>query len=168
MALVAPFADVEALTATYRLAGTVPLLSPVARFPRLPAFLNTLIRSKWPTKEKIAELVRRCEDLPGNGPKYHISLIHAEDDHDIPWSHSDQVFWYAANASFPGGITYEELEKDKRKSRVERGAGGWVAERRTVKGVVRGEIMKYGLHDRIMSYPVVSLATLRAFGSGMQ
>ena len=167
MVLVAPFADVELLAATYRLAGTVPLLSPVARIPRLLTFLNTLICSKWPAKEKIAELVRRCEDLPGNGPNCHISLIHAEDDYDIPWLLCDQVLWHAANASFPGGIMYEELEKEKRKVRVERGAGGWVVERRTEKSVVREEIVKYGLYDRIMSYPVVSLAILRAFGSGM-
>ncbi|KAJ8603884.1 hypothetical protein MRB53_042019 [Persea americana] len=33
--LVAPFADVALLTATYKIGGTLPLLSPIARFPQL-------------------------------------------------------------------------------------------------------------------------------------
>lgn len=37
MVLVAPFANVELLTATYRVGGVIPLLSPLARFPRLHA-----------------------------------------------------------------------------------------------------------------------------------
>lgn len=168
MVLVAPFADVELLTATYRLAGRIPLLDPIARFPSLLSLLNTLIVSKWPSKDKVAEFVHRCEGLLGETSKYHISIIHAEDDYDIPWSHSDQIFWHAVNASLPSGISYEELEQEKQKSRSERGAGGWVMERRTDRGIVREEITKYGLHDRIMSYPVVSLAVLRAFDEGIK
>jgi len=30
-------------------------------------------------------------------------------------------------------------------------------------GVIREQIVKHGLHDRIMSYPIVSLAVARAF-----
>ncbi|KAI1399824.1 alpha/beta-hydrolase [Hypoxylon fuscum] len=162
--LVAPFANVELLTATYRVAGTIPLLDPVAKFPRLLAWFNTFIHNKWPSKDKLAEFVRICENMPGDASKYHITIIHAEDDYDIPWSHSEQVFWHAVNASSPEGIGYEELEKEKETLKVVRGAGGWVVDWRTAKGVIREEIMKYGLHDRVMSYPVVSLAIMRAFG----
>lgn len=49
---VAPFADVKRLTATYRVAGTIPLLGPLAPFPRLLAFFNKFIVSKWPSKDK--------------------------------------------------------------------------------------------------------------------
>ncbi|KAJ8123541.1 hypothetical protein ONZ43_g538 [Nemania bipapillata] len=161
--LVAPFADVESLTATYRIAGTVPLLEPVAKFSRLLAWLNTLIATKWPSKFKLADFIRRCEDMGQEHPKYDITIIHAEDDYDIPWSHSEQLFWHAANASIPHGITFEELEKEKTASRVDNHAGGWAVERRTRRGVIREEIVKYGLHDRIMSYPIVSLAVMRAF-----
>ncbi|KAI1746908.1 Alpha/Beta hydrolase protein [Xylaria castorea] len=163
LVLVAPFADVESLTATYRVAGTVPLLGPVAKFPRLLAWLNTLIITKWPNKTKLADFIRRCEDMDQGFPGYDVTIIHAEDDYDIPWSHSEQLFWHAANASMPHGITFAELEKEKIASRVDNGAGGWAVERRTRNGVIREEIMKYGLHDRIMSYPVVSLAVMRAF-----
>ncbi|KAI1110886.1 Alpha/Beta hydrolase protein [Nemania sp. NC0429] len=166
--LVAPLADVESLTATYRLAGTIPLLDPVAKLlPPLLAWLNTFIRAKWPSKAKLAEFVRRCEAMDQSesalGLRYDITIIHAEDDYDIPWSHSEQLFWHAANASTPHGIAFDELEREKSASRVDNVAGGWTVERRTRRGVVREEIMKYGLHDRIMSYPVVSMAVMRAF-----
>ncbi|KAI0549172.1 Alpha/Beta hydrolase protein [Xylaria curta] len=163
LVLVAPFADVESLTATYRIAGTVPLLDPVAKFPRLLAWLNTLIVTKWPNKIKLADFIRKCEDMDQGSPGYDVTIIHAEDDYDIPWCHSEQLFWHAANASMPHGITFAELEKEKIASRVNNNAGGWAVERRTRRGVIREEIMKYGLHDRIMSYPVVSLAVMRAF-----
>ncbi|KAI1119870.1 Alpha/Beta hydrolase protein [Nemania abortiva] len=161
--LVAPFADVESLTATYRIAGTIPLLDPVAKFPRLLSWLNTLILTKWPSKTKLADFIRRCEDMDQEYPGYDVTIIHAEDDYDIPWSHSEQLFWHAVNASMPNNITFAELEKEKIASRVSSDTGGWAVERRTRRGVIREEIMKYGLHDRIMSYPVVSLAVMRAF-----
>ncbi|OTB00539.1 hypothetical protein M426DRAFT_267441 [Hypoxylon sp. CI-4A] len=162
--LVAPFADVELLTATYRVAGTIPILDPIARFPRLLAWLNSFILSKWPSKDTLAEFIRRCESMSEDSQRYHITIIHAEDDYDIPWTHSEQVFWHAVNASSTEGISYEQLEEEKKAVRVDRGAGGWAMERQTRKGVIREEIMKFGLHDRIMSYPVVSLAVMRAFG----
>ena len=161
--LVAPFADVERLTATYRVAGVIPLLDPVAHFPPLLAFFNRFIISKWPSKDKLAEFVRTVENMPANDARYHITIIHAEDDYDIPWSHSDQVFWHAVNAASRTGITFDELEKEKLETRQALGHGGWVVNRKTEKGIIREEIAKYGLHDRIMSYPVVSLAVLRAF-----
>lgn len=163
MVLVAPFASVEQLTATYRVAGMIPLLDPLAQFPSLMSWFNTFIVSKWPSKDKLAEFVRRVEAMPGKDSKYDISFIHAEDDYDIPWSHSDIIFWHAVNASSHQGITCEDLEARKKEKRKLLGAGGWVATQETAKGVVREEIVPFGLHDKIMSYPVVSLAVFRAF-----
>ncbi|KAL9944096.1 hypothetical protein D7B24_001976 [Verticillium nonalfalfae] len=166
MVLVAPFADVELLTATYRVAGTIPLLDPLAHFPRLLALLNTFILSKWPSKDKLARFIRRVESLADDSARYHINIIHAEDDYDIPWSHSEQVFWHAVNAATPMGISFEDLEKEKENSKQHLGAGGWVATKQGNRGFIREEIVKWGLHDKVMSYPVVSLAILRAFEAG--
>ncbi|KAI0154506.1 Alpha/Beta hydrolase protein [Xylariaceae sp. FL1272] len=166
LVLVAPFADVESLTATYRIAGTIPLLEPVAKIPALLAWLNRLIITKWPNKTKLANFIRHCEQMDTGSPGYDITMIHAEDDYDIPWSHSDQLFWHAVNASTVEGIAFEALEEEKSATRIENGDGGWVVEKKTERGVIREEIMKYGLHDRIMSYPVVSLAVMRAFRCG--
>jgi abhydrolase domain-containing protein 12 len=123
--LVAPFANVELLTETYRVAGTIPLLSPVAFFPKLLALLNRFIVSKWPSKDKIAAMIRHLDEvkLVDRKNKYDISIIHAEDDYDIPWIHSDILFWHAANAtrSSESLLTFEGLEMQKKSRRLRLG-----------------------------------------------
>jgi abhydrolase domain-containing protein 12 len=167
--LVAPFADVESLTRTYKVAGTIPLLSPLAMFPPLLTLLNRFIVTKFPTKEKLAALIHHLDSLKFNDrqQKYDITLIHAEDDYDIPWIHSDVLFWHAVSATLdpPSSMTFNELEEIKAKEKTPLGAGGWEMEWKGKGGVVREQIVKHGLHDRIMSYPVVSLAVSRAFSS---
>ncbi|OCT49729.1 abhydrolase domain-containing protein 12 [Cladophialophora carrionii] len=168
MVLVAPFASVELLTQTYRIAGTIPLLAPVARWPKALAWFNTFILCKWPSKEKLADFVRVADGLKlaGRSTKYDVTIIHAEDDYDIPWVHSDIVFWHSVNGAREpeARLTFDDLEalKDRQKSML--GAGGWEVEyNKGNGGVLREQIVKHGLHDRIMSYPVVSLAVARAF-----
>ncbi|KAF9701424.1 hypothetical protein EKO04_000981 [Ascochyta lentis] len=167
--LVAPFADVASLTKTYKVAGTIPLLSPIALFPKLLALLNHFIISKWPSQEKLAALISHLDStkVEDRKCKYDITLIHAEDDYDIPTLHSDVLFWHAVNATLEAGssVTFDELERRKVKERVPLGAGGWEMGWRGEGGIVQEQIVKHGLHDRIMSYPVVSLAVARAFHS---
>ena len=167
--LVAPFADVQSLTRTYKVAGTVPLLSPLAMFPPLMSLLNRFILTKFPSKEKLATLIHHLDTtkVGDRQRKYDITLIHAEDDYDIPWVHSDVLFWHAANATLdpPSSMTFEELEKIKAKQKTPLGAGGWEMEWKGKGGIIREQIVKHGLHDRIMSYPVVSLAVSRVFHS---
>ena len=104
--LVAPFIDVPMLVATYRVAGSIPLLSPLTRFPLLFNYLCTFIQDKWLSKDGIAEYVRVNK---ANGKKYQLTLIHAEDDYDIPWHHTEMIFWHTVNATTPRGITYDEI-----------------------------------------------------------
>ena len=42
-------------------------------------------------------------------------------------------------------------------------AGWWAVEWQTKRGVIREEIVRYGLHDKIMAYPVISMAVLERF-----
>jgi abhydrolase domain-containing protein 12 len=167
--LVASFADVESLTETYKVAGTVPLLSPVAFFPKLLALLNHFIVSKWPSKDRLAATIRHLDSLKldNRKRKYDITLIHAEDDWDIPSVHTNVLFWHAVNATLEpsASLTLDELERTKETQRTPLGAGGWEMEWRGKGGVIREQIVKHGFHDRIMSYPVVSLAVARAFHS---
>ena len=158
--LVAPFVDVATLVATYRIAGSIPILSPLAKFPLLIDYLSTFIRDKWSSKDRIAEYIRANE---ANKEKYKLTLIHAEDDYDIPWHHTPIIFWHAVNATLPGGISYDELEKIKHKSRTDLGAAGSVMDWRTENGVIREEILKYGLHDVVMGNPVITMAVMRIF-----
>lgn len=164
MLLVAAFSDVATLTSTYRIGGIIPVLSPIARIPPLLAFFQGHLSSTWLSKDRIGEFVRACE---GGVGKYHITLIHSEDDADIPRVHSDVVTWHAVRASKYPGITFEDLEKDKQTRRTDLGNGGWNVEWRTNRGVIREEIVKYGLHDKVMSYPVIGLAVLRSFKASL-
>lgn len=158
--LVAPFVDVATLVATYRVAGYIPLLSPLARFPLLFKYLSTFIQDKWLSKDRIAEYIRANE---ANAEKYQLTLIHAEDDYDIPSHHTEVVFWHAVNATVPRRITYNELDEVKYKSKTDLGAAGSVMEWRTKNGVIREEILKTGLHDVVMGDPVIAMAVMRIF-----
>ena len=159
----APFSDAETLTSTYKLVGTVPLLSPLARFPRLLKYFNSFIEDKMRSQKNLADFIRISEKAK-RAPPYDITIIHAEDDWDIHWSHSEELFHCAVNATVEGGVSREALEKRKEEEKSYLGAGGWTMEWKSKKGVIREEIAQYGLHDRVMSFPIVTLAVLRAFG----
>jgi abhydrolase domain-containing protein 12 len=158
--LIAPFVDVATLVSTYRVAGTIPILSPLARFPLLFNYLQRFLQDKWSSKDHIAEYVRANEV---NGERYRLTIIHAEDDYDIPWHHTQILFWHAVNASAPAGISYDELDQKKLDSKVDLGAAGSVMEWTTDHGVIREEILKTGLHDVVMGYPAVTMAVMRSF-----
>lgn len=158
--LVAPFVDVATLVATYRVGGSIPILSPVAGFPRLFTYLRTFIRDKWLSKDRIAEYIKVNE---ANGERYRLTLIHAEDDYNVPEHHTQTLFWHAVNATVSGGISYDELEQRKAESKTDLGAAGSVMEWRMENGVIREEILKYGLHDVVMGNPVVTMAAMRIF-----
>ncbi|KAL4948674.1 Alpha/Beta hydrolase protein [Aspergillus filifer] len=158
--LVAPFVNVPTLVSTYRVAGTIPILSPLARFPGLFDYLLRFIRDKWLTNERITQLVRLNEV---NDEKYRLTIIHAEDDWDIPSHHTQLLFWHAVNGSVPVGVTFDDLEEKKLETRVNLGAAGTVMEWRTDNGVIREELLKTGLHDVVMGYPIVTMAVTRHF-----
>jgi abhydrolase domain-containing protein 12 len=167
--LVALFADVASLTRTYKVAKIVPLLSPISFFPKLLALLNRFIRTKFSSKEKLADTIRHPDttEIDGRQQKYDITLIHAKDDYDIPWIHLDALFWHAVNATMEpsASLSFNDLEKAKANQKTPLGAGGWEMEWEGKGGIVREQVVKHGLHDRIISYPVVSLAVSRALHS---
>ncbi|KAF8851394.1 abhydrolase domain-containing protein [Acephala macrosclerotiorum] len=158
--LVAPFVDIATLVSTYRVAGTIPILSPLAKFSTVFKFLQDFIRDNWSSKDRIAQYVRANE---ANGEKYRLTIIHAKDDYDVPWSHTPELFWYAVNATSPAGISLEELDEKRSEPKVDLGAAGSVMEWRTENGVIREEVLKTGLHDVIMGYPVITIAVMRMF-----
>lgn len=161
LVITASFSDVPQLTATYRIGGVMPVLSPVARLPALFDFFASRLTSKWDNTRRIGELVQAAEH-------YDITLIHAEDDTDIPMEHSIRLFRHAVREAEGGkgmgGNDGELLEKLEER-RVSLGEGGHTTLWRTDKGGIRLEILKYGFHDMMMSYPVTSLAVNRAFRS---
>ncbi|KAK3672224.1 hypothetical protein LTR78_007977 [Recurvomyces mirabilis] len=158
--LTAPFVDVPTLVSTYSVAGTVPILGPLKRFPILFDYLKSFIKDNWSTKNRVASYVRTNEQ---NGQPYKLTLLHGEDDYDIPWTHTPVIFWHAVNATRSEKVSFEDFEKIKDESKVDLGYAGSLVECKTKTGVIREEILKYGLHDVIMGNPVVTLAVMRMF-----
>lgn len=79
--------------------------------------------------------------------------------------HTPQLFWHAISGTKSTNISFEELELLKAKHRVDNGPAGSVVEWSSGCGVIREEILKYGLHDVIMGNPIVALAVMRMLSS---
>lgn len=156
--LVAPFVDVATLVSTYSIAGTIPLLGPLAKFPAFFDYLRTFVRDSWSTKDRLAGYVRENEK---HGRKYRLTLIHAEDDYDIPWTHTQALFKHTINATMDADSS-KNLE-DVGSLKTDHGAAGTVVKWATLNGIIREEILKYGLHDVIMGNPIITIAVMRMF-----
>jgi len=159
--LIAPFVDAVTLMTTYQIAGTIPLLGPVASVPPLFDYLKRYLIHKWSNKDRIASYVHANE---AHGIPYNIAIIHAEDDYDIPWTHSQDLFWHAVNATKAKGVNRSELRQAKLERRLDLGAGGTSMIWTTETGIIREQILKTGLHDVIMGNPIVTLAVMRIIG----
>ncbi|KAI5459535.1 Alpha/Beta hydrolase protein [Mariannaea sp. PMI_226] len=161
LVVTATFADVAQLTATYRIGGFIPVLSPVAKVKPLFNFFAQHLTSTWDNMHRLGEFVRTAR-------RFDITLLHAEDDTDIPMEHSVKLYREAVRISEglkdEAGIDGDLLDKID-EAKAPRGEGGSITVWPTKKGKLRLEILKYGVHDKIMSYPAAGLAISRAFTS---
>ncbi len=145
------------------------MLSPVAKVPALFRFFTRRLSSTWDNIGRLGEFVRAAE-------RYHITLLHAEDDSDIPMEHSVRLFREAvrvaaaedAVAGSPRGrpgreVSGEELDGMIEERTESRGEGGKVTAWNTGKGEISLEVLRYCVHDKIMSFPVTGRAVSRAF-----
>ncbi|UPK91068.1 hypothetical protein LCI18_002003 [Fusarium solani-melongenae] len=139
----------------------IPVLSPVARIRPLFRFFSQRLTSKWDNFRRLGEFVKETEG-------YDITLLHAEDDTDIPivdsiklYREAVRVAENAKNVTVDEGALLERIERLK----GNRGEGRSITVWPTRKGDIRLEILKYGVHDKIMSYPATGLAISRAFKS---
>lgn len=166
LVVTASSSNIAQLSATYRIGGFLPVLSPVARVSPLFKFFTSRLHSTWDNVRRLAEFVSTAE-------RYHITLLHAEDDTDIPMEHSTRLFREAVRTADAGlngknsttSHDVESLDREIEGRTVSRGQGGTVTVWPTHKGEIRFERLKYGVHDKIMSFPATGLAVSRAFGS---
>ncbi|KAL4721854.1 hypothetical protein ACLX1H_011045 [Fusarium chlamydosporum] len=161
LVVTATFADIPQLTATYRIGGFIPVLSPVAKVKPLFAFFARQLSSTWDNMHRLGEFVKSAE-------RYDITLLHAQDDTDIPMEHSVKLYRETVRAAenVSNLVENEGILLDRiGDAEKGRGEGGSVTVWNTKKGAIRLEILKYGVHDKIMSYPVTGLAISRAFAS---
>ena len=160
--LTASFSDTAALTATYRIGGVIPVLSPLANLPPLFEFFSSFLTSTWLSKDRVAAFVG-ARETPKTGGPYYIVFLHAENDDYIVSRHSDVLYWHAVNASTSQSTSFEAFEEWKAGKKIFMGEAGWAIEHRSSRGVIRQEMLKHGLHDKIMAYPVSAIAVLRSF-----
>ncbi|KAK3358074.1 Alpha/Beta hydrolase protein [Lasiosphaeria hispida] len=167
LVVTATFSHIVQLTATYRIGGVIPVLSPVAKVPLLFDFFTRRLQSTWDNMQRLGEFIQGAE-------RYHVTLLHAEDDTDIPMEHSVRLFREAVrNSAAPSsehaaGSTGSLLDGRIEERTEMRGQGGAVTVWPTPKGDIRLELLKYGVHDKIMSFPVTGLAVSRAFRSAVK
>ncbi|KFA51516.1 hypothetical protein S40293_06339 [Stachybotrys chartarum IBT 40293] len=161
LVVTATFSDVAQLTATYRIGGVIPVLSPVAKVGPLFRYFTSRLTSTWDNVRRLGEFVELAE-------KYDITLLHAEDDTDILMAHSERLFREVVRVvdTFKGDVgvgnnkTIQERLGERKQTL---GEGGYITLWPTRKGTIRLEVLKYGVHDKIMSYPATSIAISRAF-----
>ena len=113
--LVAPFTDIPSLLLTYSFGGFFPVLSPLRPYPSLQQFFQNNVQDTWNTEARVANLVR-------NSQRVKLYLIHSKTDFHIPWSHSEALFFAAANATSPKGLSRKQV--DGVKHRQDLSAGG--------------------------------------------
>lgn len=101
--LVAAFSDLPTLLLTYSIGGIVPILSPLRPYPSLQQVFSRYLRDTWHTSTRIANLVRMSQ-------KVSLYLFHSRDDFDIPWKHSESLFYAAANATSSAGLSLKQLD----------------------------------------------------------
>lgn len=138
--LCAAFSDVPTLMSTYTAGGLIPILSPLRPYPVLSEFYAKRIQETWFTSKRLANLVRKSRNV-------NVHLIHATNDYDIPWSHSNVLFHVAANATSVEGLTAKQI--DSVKMNMDFGESGWTNTWKSVhkdggRKIVRQDIVKHG------------------------
>ncbi|KAI9841595.1 MAG: hypothetical protein M1837_000502 [Sclerophora amabilis] len=134
--LVAGFTDIPGLMLSYSFGGIIPVLAPLKSYPALQRWFAERMEDTWNTKERISTLIRVSD-------RVRLFLIHARNDRDIPWQHSEALFHAAANATSATALSVNAVSDAKEK--VDLGDGGSIniwddGSNR----VVRKEILRHG------------------------
>jgi abhydrolase domain-containing protein 12 len=171
--LVAGFTSMPNLLTEYSIAGYIPLLSPLKSHHGLQKYLTSYVVDTWESAARLANAVRLSK-------KIRLFIIHAKDDHEIPWTQSEGLFAAAANATTDGGLDVALFEKMKARSTIDMGDGAFISTWKASENkMIREEILAYGRkfwttlnvnrltfadHSRVLTYAPVALAALKAFG----
>lgn len=118
LVLVAAFTDIPTLVLSYSIGGIIPILSPMRPYPFLQSFFARHVQETWKTDERLANLVQRSDNID-------LTLIHSRNDYDIPWQHSQNLFYTAANATGDGRMTLRQI--DNMKMHIDLGDAGSIS-----------------------------------------
>ncbi|KAG5351127.1 hypothetical protein C0989_007833 [Termitomyces sp. Mn162] len=78
--LLSPFSSIQEVIQTYQFFGVIPLLKPLAIFPYIPDLITRAVVHNFDSLEVVPRI---------KGP---VLIAHAEDDWDIPYTHSHVLF----------------------------------------------------------------------------
>ncbi|KAL8826159.1 MAG: hypothetical protein Q9170_007511 [Blastenia crenularia] len=153
--LVATFSDVPALLLTYSIGGFIPILSPLRPYPALQKLFLGYLKDTWQTSSRLASLVRLSRTV-------NLHLIHSKNDFEIPWKHTEGLFYTSANATSLSGLSNKQIDGVKLRKDLghDESIESWNAD--GAKKISK-HIVRYGGHNRVATYPHVARAIQEIF-----
>lgn len=118
--LVASFTNIPELLLSYRIAGLIPVLSPLRPYPRIQKFFISYVVDIWDTSSRLLAAVTAAkkERLP-----LHLSLLHSRNDPEINWRSSEELYRRIERAMAKDGEVRSVEEKSYAKGHVVRRGG---------------------------------------------
>ncbi|KAF4124917.1 LOW QUALITY PROTEIN: abhydrolase domain-containing protein 12 [Geosmithia morbida] len=159
LVLVAGFSDLATMLAEYRIGGVFPVLAPLRSWPFLINLLQSLVVDTWRTDDRLASIVRNTKN------RLRLSLVHAKNDADIPWTQDNKLFRAAVNevVKIEG---HEDFDAWKQTKTIRTSDDAFVTTWKSDPDViVRQELFAVGGHNNIMTYAPLPLAIMRCFNS---
>lgn len=141
--LVAGFSDLASMLSQYRIGGVIPVLAPFKVIPVLLRALRKCVVDKWHSADRLAGIVQNTQG------RLRLSLVHAINDGDIPWTEDNILFKAAVMPKVMSTVDNANDDKSfqswKDGITVRKGKKGFVT---TFKAepdiVVRQELFPYG------------------------
>lgn len=136
--LVAGFGDLASMLSGYRIGGFIPLLGPFSAWPSFVRLLDRFIVDKWHSADRLTNVVRHTKT------RLRLSMVHAKDDRDIPWTEDNKLFRAAANET-AGSLDDGEFEAWKEQRTLRKGKDAFVTTWRSDPDIIiRQELFPYG------------------------
>jgi abhydrolase domain-containing protein 12 len=136
--LVAGFSDLATMLSEYHIGGIFPVLAPFRVWPTLMRFLQWFVVDKWRSADRLANIVRHTKT------RLRLSLVHAKDDWDIPWTEDNKLFKSAVSEAV-GILDDAEFEEWKEERTIRKGDKAFVTTWTGVPDIiVRQELFPYG------------------------
>jgi abhydrolase domain-containing protein 12 len=144
--LIASFSSLPKLLLSYRIAGYVPILSPLRSYHRLRGWLLDTLVDKWNTSARVAALTSAAT-LPGR--KLRLNILHARNDWEIPWLSGEENFNAADKALKVAGVDEGVSERSTGDITTTRRKEVWLGKEERVMVTLEvlpfgGEFLSYG------------------------
>lgn len=136
--LIAGFSDLATMIGGYRMGGLVPLLGPFSYWPGFVKALDRFIVDKWRSADRLVNIVRHTKS------RLRLSLVHARDDSDIPYTEDNKLF-QAAVGELLGSVDEAEFLAMKEQRTIHKGKDSAVTTWESEPDIlIRQELVPYG------------------------